>query len=94
MGSALRVPLLRGRARPRAKRAAADESGSAVRHRRRNAPVTAPRRGVRQIGSGLWPACVQLRPKGYLAFGDSSIATFAGIRIAVGWSNADRVLIA
>ncbi len=54
---ALRVPLLRGRARPLAKLAAADEAGSVVGHRQRNAPGTAPHRGVRQIGSVLRPAC-------------------------------------
>ncbi len=50
-------PLLRGRARPLAKLDAADEAGLVVGQRQRTTPVTAPRRGVRQIGSALRPAC-------------------------------------
>ncbi len=50
---ALRVPLLRGRARPLAKLAEADEAGLVVGQRQRTTPVTAPRRGVRQIGGDL-----------------------------------------
>ena len=58
---ALRVPLLRGRARPLAKLADAEKAGIVVGQRQRTAPVTAPRGGVRQIGSGLWPACFTWR---------------------------------
>jgi hypothetical protein len=58
---ALRVPLLRGRARPLAKLADAEKAGIVVGQRQRTAPVTAPRGGVRQIGSGLWPACLTWR---------------------------------
>lgn len=44
----LRLPLLRGRARPLAKLDAADKTGSVVGHRQRKTPVTAPRRGGSQ----------------------------------------------
>jgi hypothetical protein len=44
----LRLPLLRCRARPLAKLAAADKTGSVVGHRQRKTPVTAPRGGGSQ----------------------------------------------
>ena len=58
MGSRPSGPLLRGRARPLAKLDDADEAGIVVGQRQRTSPVTTPRRGVRQIGSDLRPACL------------------------------------
>ncbi len=53
----LRLPSLRGRARPSAKLAAADEAGVVVGQRQRTSPVTAPRSAALKGRRGLPSAC-------------------------------------